>query len=83
MEEATPQSFCDYISHPPRVLAQVLFSIKITSKKIPIRYFEFNSIFTKKKTVMLLNNMSKPLVHTFLDDVKEISRGCIYFIVEL
>lgn len=31
-----------------RVLAQVLFSIKITSKKIPIRYFEFNYFHQKR-----------------------------------
>lgn len=69
-----------------RVLAQVLFSIKeIASKKIPIRYFEFNYIFTKRDCyVVNLQHVWNYCTYVFKlsDDVKEISRGCIYFIAE-
>lgn len=62
-----------------RVLAQVLFSIKITSKKKKKRYLSdiLNlTLFSPKETVMLWNNnMSKSNVHKFklLDDWKALA----------
>lgn len=59
------------------------FNKEITSKKIPIRYFEFNYIFTKRDCyVVNLYHVWNYCIYKLLEDVKEISRGCIFLIAE-
>lgn len=61
------------------------FNKEITSKKIPIRYFEFKLYFHQKRLLCCkLLTFKQHCIYVFqlLDDVKEISRGCICFIAE-